>query len=99
MIIDRLNKLDDEKAQLTLENSYYNYIEDYIQNNREEYVFAPNLIGLQVPPLQELVGQYMQGKWDEQQDKNEFNEKNPLVIKEDERFEKIEKNIYESVKT
>lgn len=98
LIIDRLNKLDDEKAQLTLENSYYNYIEDYIQNNREESVFAPNLIGLQAPPLQELVGQYMQGKWDEQQDKNEFNEKNPLVIKGDEQFGKIEENIYESVK-
>lgn len=98
LIIDRLNLLDDEKATITLENSYYDYIEEYIQINRDEMVFAPNLIGLQVPPLEGLVGQYMQGKWAEQQDKNEFNEKNPLVIKSDDKFEKIEDNIYESLK-
>ncbi|MCK5368577.1 MAG: hypothetical protein KAQ62_08485, partial [Cyclobacteriaceae bacterium] len=98
LIISELNKLDEEKAQLTLEKSYYEYIEGYIKKNKKESIFAPNLIGLEVPPLEELVGKYMEEKWQDQLDKNEFNEKNPLVVRGNEQYERLEENIYESVK-
>lgn len=97
LIIDRLNELDDEKAHLMLESSYYIYIEDYVKRNKKESIFAPNLIGLEVPPLQELVGKYMEEKWKDQLDKNEFNDKNPLVVRDNMQSERIEENIYESV--
>ncbi|MCK5701971.1 MAG: polysaccharide biosynthesis tyrosine autokinase, partial [Cyclobacteriaceae bacterium] len=65
---------------------------------KKESIFAPNLIGLEVPPLEELVGKYMEEKWQDQLDKNEFNEKNPLVVRGNEQYERLEENIYESVK-
>ncbi|MCG8306757.1 MAG: hypothetical protein MI975_05145, partial [Cytophagales bacterium] len=97
LVIDELNKLDEAKAQIAMENSYYDYLETYIRKNRKESIFAPNLIGLEVPPLQELVGQYMEEKWTDQLDRNENNQKNPLVIRSNEQSQRIENNIYESV--
>lgn len=98
LVIDKLNVLDEEKANLMLEDNYYSYIEDYIKKQKTEEVFAPNLIGLDVPPLQDLLGNYMQQKWEDKIDKNSFNDKNPLVRKGNEQFERLEANIYESVK-
>ncbi|MCK5471490.1 MAG: polysaccharide biosynthesis tyrosine autokinase, partial [Cyclobacteriaceae bacterium] len=98
LVIDKLNVLDEQKARLMLEDNYYSYIEDYIKKQKTEEVFAPNLIGLEVPPLGELVGMYMEQKWEDNIDKNSYNDKNPLVLKGNEEFERLEKNIYESVK-
>ncbi len=98
LIIGKLNSLDEQKSKLLLEDSYYNYIEDYIKQNKEESIFAPNLIGIEVPPLGELVRNYMEIRWQDQLNKNEFNDKNPLVIRRNEKYELLEENIYESVK-
>jgi len=98
LVIDRLNTLESQKLNLTLEESYYDYIGEYIEDQRSEEVFAPNMIGLNVPPLQQLVQNYMQMKWQDKVSKNEYNEKNPLVNKGNEEYERLEENIYESIK-
>ena len=98
LVIDKLNQLDEEKANLMLEENYYSYIEEYIKKQKTEEVFAPNLIGLDVPPLQDLVGKYMEQKWEDKLDKNVQNEKNPLIQRGNEEFDRIEENIYESVR-
>jgi len=98
MVIDKLNALEEEKMELILESNYYNYLEEYIRKQKTEEVFAPNLIGLEVPPLDQLINEYMSQKWADKIDKNENNEKNPLVIKGNEELERRELNIYESVK-
>ncbi|NJN26302.1 MAG: polysaccharide biosynthesis tyrosine autokinase [Cyclobacteriaceae bacterium] len=97
LVIDKLNVLDESRANLLLEENYYDYIEEYIKKQKTEEVFAPNLIGITVPPLEELVGKYMEQKWEDKIDLNQANEKNPLVTKGNEQFERLEKNIYESV--
>jgi capsular exopolysaccharide synthesis family protein len=97
LVIDKLSALEEEKANLLLEMSYYDYLKDYIEEHRTEEVFAPNLIGLEVPPLEDLINNYMEVKWEDQVSKNEFNNKNPLVNKQNEEFDRIEKNIYESI--
>lgn len=98
MVIDKLNALEEQKMELILESNYYNYLEEYIKKQKTEEVFAPNLLGLEVPPLEQLINDYMSQKWQDKIDKNENNEKNPLVIKGNEELKRRELNIYESVK-
>ena len=97
-VVEKLVALEEQKVQLDLENRYYDYLQDYIQDQREEGIFAPNLLGLDVPPLEGLVQQYMQQQWKDKMDMNEQNELNPLVNRRNAAYVRIEENIFESIK-
>ncbi len=97
-VFNQLNALDNQRIEIELSNRYYDYILEYIKDNRSEEVFAPNLIGLDVSPLSELVNRYMEIKWQDKVDKNINNEKNPLVNRSNEEYERLEENIFESIR-
>ena len=80
-----------------MSDRYYDYLERYIREDREEGIFAPNLIGLDAPLLDELVNQYIEIKMRDKLLLNEYNLENPLVNRENERKERVEKNIFESI--
>lgn len=99
VVFDKLNELESQKAELMISNRYFDYLIEYIKENRNEEIFAPAMIGLDQAPLNTLLNQYIEIKWQENDaDLNEFNEKNPLINRKHDPIEKIEQNIFESIK-
>ncbi len=98
-IFTKLNELDEQKAEVLLQERYYDYLKSYISQNRESGVFAPSLIGLDAPLLNEMVNQYVQQKQEDKILRNSKNFKNPLVNREDSLRKRLEKNIFESLRS
>jgi capsular exopolysaccharide synthesis family protein len=96
-ILEKLSEIDRQKAEYTLANRYYDYLETYIRQNRAELVFAPNLIGLNAPLLDGFVENYISSKMEDGVDLNPYNEKNPLVVRKDGQMQRLEDNIYENI--
>ncbi|MBS0001165.1 MAG: polysaccharide biosynthesis tyrosine autokinase, partial [Cyclobacteriaceae bacterium] len=96
-VFEQLSEMESRQAEIELSNRYYDYLENYIKQDREEGIFAPNLIGLNAPLLDELVNQYIEIKMQGKLLKNESNQENPLINRENERRERVELNIFESL--
>lgn len=96
-IFTKLSELDEQKADILLKKRYYQYLKSYIDQNRSSEVFAPSMIGLDAPLLNELVNQYIQQKQKDKLFRNSENSKNPLVNREDSLRKRLEKNIFESL--
>lgn len=96
-VFEKLKELDQEKAEHLMENRYYDYLERYLHQKRYDEVFAPDLIGLDAPLLNQFINQFVSLKLEDKVDKNTLNEKNPLVIREDEKTDRLVGNIFESI--
>lgn len=98
-IFARLNQLDEQKAEVYLHERYYDYLKTYIREERTEGVFAPSLIGLDAPLLDKLVNQYIQQRQKDKINRNSENYKNPLVNREDSMRKRLEKNVFEALRS
>ncbi|HET8860538.1 exopolysaccharide transport family protein [Marivirga sp.] len=98
-IFVRLNELDEQKAEVLLQERYYNYLKSYINKEHATGVFAPSLIGLDAPLLDDLVNEYIQQKQEDKVHRNSHNFKNPLVNREDSMRKRLEKNIFEALRS
>jgi capsular exopolysaccharide synthesis family protein len=98
-IFSKLNELDEQKAEVLLQERYYEYLKSYINQKRSSGVFAPSLIGLDAPLLNDLVNQYIQQKQEDKVYRNAENYKNPLVNREDSMRKRLEKNIFEALRS
>ncbi len=97
-IFEKIEDLEIEKTNLYLSNRYYDYLTDYIKEKRDDGIFAPVMIGLEAPPIGELMNIYTQARWLDKQVKSSGNENNPLVNKSGAEIERVERNIFESAK-
>lgn len=97
ILFTKLDALDKEKSELLFENRYLDYITRYISEKREEEIFAPNLLGIDAPLLTQLLGEYVEIKWTDRIDLNDQNKKNPLVNKGSAEYNRVSKNIFESI--
>ena len=98
-IYERLNELDSRKAELVLNDRYFDYLIDYFNKKSEGEVFAPSLIGLNIPPLEGWVTQYIALKLEDKYYRNAGNLQNPLVNREDSLRKKLVKGIFEAVRS
>jgi capsular exopolysaccharide synthesis family protein len=96
-VFGKLTDLDQQKAQLQLQNRYYDFLEKYVRLKRHDEVFAPSMIGITAPVLEKFVGDFIEMKMADKADMNPDNSLNPLVIRQDEKSVKLEKNIYENI--
>jgi capsular exopolysaccharide synthesis family protein len=97
-IYSKLNEIDEKRAVIALNDRYLNYLTDYFVSKRESDVFAPSLVGLDVPVLEQWVNEFIGQKLKDKYDRNDRNVKNPLVNREDSLRRKLEKGIYEAIK-
>lgn len=98
-IYTRLNELDQKKAELMLNEKYLDYLTDYFVNRRNEEIFAPSLVGLNIPLLEGWVNQYISAKLKDRHELNFENSKNPLVNREDSVRKRLEKGIFEAIRS
>ncbi len=55
-IFDQIEKLEEERAMLLVQDRYYNYLQDYINNNYDiSKIVAPSLMGIDEVMLNSLV--------------------------------------------
>ncbi|WP_026474944.1 GumC family protein [Alkaliflexus imshenetskii] len=58
MIISQSQDLENQRAGILAKMDYYNYLIDYIQNNRDvKNIIAPSSMGIEDPILSQLIGQ------------------------------------------
>lgn len=97
-IFAELEQLNEAKIRIQLANRYFDYLEQYIQTKRDDRIFAPNLIGIEAPLLNQLVDSYIDLKLNVEVPVNEKNAANPLLTPMDTKKEQLEQTIYENLK-
>jgi capsular exopolysaccharide synthesis family protein len=98
-IYNDLNQLDQKKAEIILNERYFDYLIDYFQKKRNGEVFAPSLLGLNIPLLESWVNQYISAKLTDRVYWNSENSRNPLVNREDSLRRRLEKGIFEAIRS
>lgn len=98
-IFTRLNELDKKKAEVELNERYLDYLTNYFKSRSGEEIFAPSLMGLTIPLVEGWVNQYIQQKLVEKIERNSENAQNPLVNREDSLRKKLEKGIFEAIRS
>lgn len=98
-IYTNLNELDKQRAEVELNERYFNYLTDYFKTNSKAEIFAPSLVGLDIPPLESWVNTYIDQKLQEKYQRNEENSQNPLVNREDSLKGRLEKGIFEAIRS
>jgi capsular exopolysaccharide synthesis family protein len=99
IIYKKLDDLEDRRAEVMLNERYLDYLVNYFEQNATGEVFAPSLIGLQVPLLEDWVSQFIKFKLTEKNYRFLENSQNPLVNREDSLKRKLVKGIFEAVKS
>lgn len=96
-IFEKLDDLSIEQADLKLKNRYYSNLWQYIDKKKKEDIFAPSIIGIDDPLLNQYVKNYIGEKLDGRLFKNEDNKNNPLVNIADAKRFRLEDNMKESI--
>jgi tyrosine-protein kinase Etk/Wzc len=97
-IFTKFADLDKRRAEIAMKESYLRYLETYFKtNNNPADVFAPSVMELNVPLLEDWVGRYIEQRLGEQVLKNAGNALNPLVTMQDSLKRKLIDGIYESI--
>lgn len=96
-IFTKLQELDQKKAEIQLQERYFDYLTDYFKKKSNEEIFAPSLMGLNIPLVEGWVNQYIGEKLKDKYYRNEANLQNPLVSREDSLRRKLEKGIFEGI--
>ena len=97
-VFDKIDALESEKSELQIANQYFNYLIAYLKEDREEGIFAPAMIGIDAPPMSDLMRLYTEAKWLDRIDKNPHNKENPLVNRSASELDRIRQNIFESAR-
>jgi capsular exopolysaccharide synthesis family protein len=97
-IYTQLNTIESQKAELLLNERYLDYLTDYFRTKSDNEVFAPSLMGLNIPLLENWVNQYINQKLKEKYQRTSENANNPLVNREDSLKTRLERGIFESIK-
>jgi capsular exopolysaccharide synthesis family protein len=98
-IYGKLNDIDASRAEIAVKERYLEYLTDYFVSKSASEVFAPSLVGLDVPVLEGWVNRYVEAKLKDKYDRNDRNSNNPLVNREDSLRRKLEKGIFEAIKS
>ncbi|HMQ00989.1 MAG TPA: polysaccharide biosynthesis tyrosine autokinase, partial [Cyclobacteriaceae bacterium] len=98
-IFSRLNELDKQRTEISLKERYLNYLEDYFKANSSAEVFAPSMVGLDIPLLENWINRFVEKKLVEKHLRNESNALNPLINRTDSLSRRLELGIFEAIKT
>jgi tyrosine-protein kinase Etk/Wzc len=95
-IIDQSVVLENEKARLTLESNYYEYLEEYLsKDNNQEVPISPATMGIEDPILARLMQEL--GGLQAEYFGTEMREKNPLQAQLELRIRNTKESIRETL--
>jgi capsular exopolysaccharide synthesis family protein len=96
-IYSQLNEIDKKKADVILNERYFDYLTQYFKTKSTSDIFAPSLMGLNIPLVEGWVNQFINQKLKEKYARTTGNSLNPLVNREDSLKRKLEKGIFEAI--
>lgn len=95
----KMENLEREKATLLLNLKYYDYIVEYIQNNKDiQGIVAPSAIGIPDPVLSTLIAQLIQLKSERAMLSHTSTQKNPYINTLDNRIQNTRETLLENLK-
>ena len=100
MIVTQSRELENQKAQLNGRLDYYNYLRDYIQNNRNvQDLSSPSSMGVDDPILGQMIAQL--STLNAEKSALQFNSsaENPMVIRIDHSINTLKNSILETLKS
>lgn len=100
MIVTQSSELENQKAQLNARLDYYNYLRDYIQNNRNvQDLSSPSSMGVDDPILGQMIAQL--STLNAEKSALQFNSsaENPNVIRIDHSINTLKNSILETLKS
>jgi capsular exopolysaccharide synthesis family protein len=97
IIYAQLGEIDRKKAEIQMQERYLDYLTNYFRTKSTEEIFAPSLVGLQIPLLEGWVNQFINQKLTDKLYRNEENLNNPLVNRSDSLRSRLEKGIFEAI--
>ncbi len=93
----RLEELELEKTQSILNENYYQYLNNYLENNENlNYVILPNSLGISDPSLMSLVSQLQSIQIDLN---SQLKSENPLLAEPRRKLNEIKREIFEAIKS
>lgn len=94
LLIQKANQLETQKATLKIKRDYYQYLKDYLKDNKEDALVTPSTIGIEDPLLNTYIKQYT----DIQLEKQLLKEKSPYQNTTSVQLSKIRSALLESTK-
>lgn len=96
--IDKLDDLENEKADLIMKTEYYQYVLDYIRNNKDlKEIVAPSSIGIEDAILSGLIDELIKLKSERSVLIQTANDKNPYIRDIDRKIDITTQTLYENV--
>jgi tyrosine-protein kinase Etk/Wzc len=100
MIVTQSKELEDQKAALRVRMDYYNYLADYIQNNRNvQDLISPSSMGVDDPVLGQMIGQLSALNAEKSAQQFNSSAENPNVIRIEHSINTLKNSILETLKS
>lgn len=98
-IYSKINELDQKRAEFQIKEQYLDYLDNYFKTNSKAEIFAPSLVGLDIPLLETWVNEFIGNKLKSYSFKSEESLQNPLVSRHDSSRRRLEKGIYAAIES
>lgn len=100
MIVTQSRELENQKAALSVRLDYYNYLRDYIQNNRNvQDLISPSSMGVDDPVLGQMIGQLSALNAERSALLFNSSAENPNVIRMDHSINTLKNSIIETLRS
>jgi tyrosine-protein kinase Etk/Wzc len=94
---DRMNEVDQEKARLLMQKSYYEYLLNYVKSKNEEDLITPSAMGVSDQLLMGLVNELSRSIQEKKTLKLNFSESTEPFKLADEKITVLRKGIFENI--
>jgi len=98
LFFKEIDSLTDMQARMYVQNSYLDYLKDYVKSNKNDDLFAPVYLGIDDEFINNFVKKYLDIKAEGRLFKSDSNAKNPLVNLKGQKERRFEQNMFENIK-
>lgn len=99
-ILGRLNKLESQRTQFTLQDNYFRYLEEYLSKGKNfDQIVPPSTLGISDGVLTGLINQLTELQFGLRMMGDQQTETNPMVMERKQKIQQIKNDILEGIKS
>lgn len=98
LVFKEIDSLTSVQAKIFMQNSYLDYLVEYVKNNKDGDLFAPVYMGVEDEFINNFVKNYLTLKAENRMYRSDSNSKNPLVSFKDKKTMRFEENMFENIR-
>ncbi|MCB0490727.1 MAG: AAA family ATPase, partial [Cyclobacteriaceae bacterium] len=97
-ILERLEKLESQKTEFTLQENYFKYLEEYLGRGKDfDQIVPPSAVGITDQVLTDLVSQLTQLQFSLRMLGDLQTVENPIVVERQRKIQQVKKDLMEGV--